>query len=448
MRDYQQTLDYIYSFVDFSLVRNLRYTPDKFNLQRMRDFAQALGNPQDQVRCIHVAGTKGKGSVCAMLASILKASGYRVGLYTSPHMVSFTERIQVDGKEISRDAFCKLIDSLTPAIEKNPNISTFEITTAAAFKYFAQMKVDISIIEVGLGGRLDATNIVIPVLSIITSISHDHTAILGKTFAKIANEKGGIIKEKIPVVCSSTKKSVRTVLNLIAKEKNAEIYFIQDYLTYKTINNTINGQEIKINIHNLPESIEPARVSNSNIFHLPLFGPHQTQNAATAFFASYILKNKGWKINESAIYEGFNTTNWPGRFEKISEFPSIIIDSAHNDDSIRNLIKTTKSVLNHKDLIWLFGASEDKNINGMFKALSTITESIHLTKSEHPRAASLKILRSIAEKWFKNVRVYESPEMAINLLTKEINKRQTIICAGSIFIAAAVRSIVLGKKNK
>lgn len=448
MRDYQQTLDYIYSFVDFSLVRNLRYTPGKFNLQRMRDFAQALGNPQDQVRCIHVAGTKGKGSVCAMLASILKAAGYRVGLYTSPHMVSFTERIQVDGEEISRDAFCKLIDSLTPAIEKNPNISTFEITTAAAFIYFAQMKVDISIIEVGLGGRLDATNIVIPELSIITSISHDHTAILGNTFAKIANEKGGIIKENIPVVCSSTKKSVQTVLNLIAKEKNAEIYFIQDYLTYKTINNTINGQEIKINIHNLPESNETTRVSNSYFFHLPLLGPHQTQNAATTLFASYILKNKGWKINESAIYIGFNTTNWPGRFEKISEFPSIIIDSAHNDDSIRNLIKTAKSVLNHEDLIWLFGASEDKNINGMFKALSTITESIHLTKSEHPRAASLQILRGIADKWFKNVRVYESPEMAINLLTKEINKRQTIICAGSIFIAAAVRSIVLGKKNK
>ena len=199
---YQDTLDYLYSFIDYSLQKTFRYSPEKFDLGRMRDFMAALGNPQNGYKILHVAGTKGKGSVSALCASALKESGARVGMYTSPHLQDYAERIQVDGNPIPHHDLVTLVEEIKPYISASPEITTFEITTALAFLYFARCKVSAAVMEVGLGGRLDATNVCTPEVTVITSISYDHTDLLGETLAEIAGEKGGIIKPNVPVVIS------------------------------------------------------------------------------------------------------------------------------------------------------------------------------------------------------------------------------------------------------
>ena len=197
-KTYSQALDYIYSFVDYSLTKNLRYSPEKFDLKRMRAFLGLLNNPQNNFKIIHVAGTKGKGSTAAMIASVLSAAGYKTGFYTSPHMIDFSERIRIGDKLIAHKEIADYVNQLEPIIRQVPELTTFEIITGMAFKYFSDQKVDFGVIEVGMGGRFDATNVVKPRISVITSISFDHTKVLGKTLKKIAFEKAGIIKRKYP----------------------------------------------------------------------------------------------------------------------------------------------------------------------------------------------------------------------------------------------------------
>ena len=222
VKTYSQALDYIYSFVDYSLTRNLRYSPEKFDLKRMRSFLELLDNPQQNYKVVHVAGTKGKGSTAAMIASILSASGYKTGFYTSPHMIDFSERIRIGDDLISHKEITDYVNLLEPAIKKVPELTTFEIITGMAFKYFSDNKVDFGVIEVGMGGRFDATNVVKPQISVITSISFDHTKVLGKTLKKIAFEKAGIIKENIPVIVSKQKSSPLNEIKKIARERKCE----------------------------------------------------------------------------------------------------------------------------------------------------------------------------------------------------------------------------------
>jgi len=239
---YQEALDFLYSFIDYSLKRNFRNAAEKFNLDRMRTFMHHLGDPQDDYRIIHVAGTKGKGSVSAYCASILTEEGYLTGLYTSPHMIEFTERIRINGEMIPKTDLVEIVEQIKPVTEKVPEITTFELTTALAFLYFSQKNVDYAILEVGLGGRLDATNIVSPIVSVITSISYDHTKILGNTLSEIAGEKGGIIKPNIPVVVAPQKEEARRKLEAIARERNAPMIQVgRDYL-YAADSHNMDGQ--------------------------------------------------------------------------------------------------------------------------------------------------------------------------------------------------------------
>jgi len=219
---YQECLDYLYSFVDYSLTRNLRYAEEKFDLGRMRTFMGRLGNPQEAYPVIHVAGTKGKGSTAAMVASALQAAGYRVGFYTSPHLEEFCERIQINRQLISHADLVRIVDQVKPVVAEIEQLTTFELTTAAAFLYFAEQKVDVAVIEVGLGGRLDATNVVKPVVSVITSLSLDHTKVLGDTLAKIAFEKAGIIKPGRPVVMAPQREEARLVVERVAIERETK----------------------------------------------------------------------------------------------------------------------------------------------------------------------------------------------------------------------------------
>src|SRR5688572_28721171 len=287
---YNQALDYLYSFVDYSLKHSSELAKADFNLDRMFALMESMGNPQKKYPIIHVAGTKGKGSVSALCASALKSAGYKTGLYTSPHLLDFVERIQIDGEPISHEQLVELVEDIKPHVAKIEKLTTFEITTALALLAFAKYGANAAVFEVGLGGRLDATNIVTPNVSVITSLSYDHTAVLGNTLALIAGEKAGIIKENVPVVSSPQKDEALEVLERVAKERNSELTLVGKDIKFEFLVSSLDGQELTID--NRPWTAVNGPSSTVNL-KIPLLGSHQIENAATAYTA---LKTSGIQI--------------------------------------------------------------------------------------------------------------------------------------------------------
>jgi len=441
-QSYQESLDFIYSFVDFSMKRHVDDSHHFFKLDRMRKFAELLDNPQDNYPSIHVTGTKGKGSVASLCASALQAAGYKVGLYTSPHLQEFTERIQINGMEIDKAELVALVNRVRPLTQQVPEITTFELTTALGFLYFAEQQVDIAVIEVGLGGRLDATNIINPLVSVITPISYDHRAVLGDTLTEIAYEKGGIIKPGKPVVLSPQQPEAEKELLRIAAEREAPITQVEKAYTYTEVAHNLDGQEMIItrrltNNANAPLSLaaEPLRL------HLPLLGMHQVQNAATAFAALDIIAQNGIMLTPQAVAQGFAQVTWSARFEILRKEPPLVIDSAHNGDSMRRLRQTLDEYFPGRAFILIFGASADKELDDMFREILPRVESVITTQSVHPRAADPQGLAQRIGQYNVPVQAINPAEAALSKALELAGSEKGIIVAGSIFIAAAIRSI-------
>jgi dihydrofolate synthase/folylpolyglutamate synthase len=441
--EYQAALDYIYQFVDFSMTKGQVFTPDTFDLSRMKALLDALDNPQLKYPVIHIAGSKGKGSTAAMIASVLRASGYSVGLYTSPHMIDFNERIQINGVPISHPSFVSLLEKYKPVIESVEQITTFEVATALAFQYFANAGVDIAVIEVGLGGRLDATNLVQPLLTVITSISLDHTAILGDTLEKIAFEKGGIIKPGIPVVLAHQCDSVLKNLKLLAVERGSPILSVDEMLQMNQKKTDIYGQQIVVHYQpGIPSKLKLNQEDCIQIW-LPLVGKHQMENASTAFLALVWMAANGYSISIEMLLRGFQETDWPGRFEVVSKKPLVIVDSAHNPDSAQRLSQTIQELLPGKKICMIFGASEDKDVEKMISAFRGTINYFIFTESTHPRAMAVGQLEKIG----KNLDVHSESSLPIELVVSKICSTLPIdevcIATGSVFIAAAVKEEML-----
>jgi dihydrofolate synthase/folylpolyglutamate synthase len=440
-KDYQNNLDFLYSFVDYSLTRQLRYSPDKFNLTRMCLLLELMGNPHRQYPVVHVAGTKGKGSTSAMIANSLKEAGYKVGLYTSPHLHDYCERIQIDGQPITHAELGIEINKIRPLLEQVKEITTFEITTAIGFNYFFERSIDIAVVEVGLGGRLDATNLVDPLVTVITSLSFDHMNILGDTIENIASEKGGIIKTGRPVIVAPQRfLEAETVLEEIASERNSPIEFVSRKYELVPESHSMNSQTFS-----LTEKVLPY---NSTRFTLPLLGFHQIENAATAYTTLKRLRDLSIKISEENIRDGLAKVSWACRFEKISAKPFFIVDSAHNTDSAEKLSRTIKEYLNKKRIILLFGASEDKDITGMFLHLLPVASEAIMTKSTHPRATEPAELERFAKDFSVSIYSTESVETAVDMAIAHSDENSVVIATGSIFIAAAVKEIVQKLENR
>lgn len=444
---YKESLDFLYSFIDFSLKRNLRYSPDKFNLNRMHDFMALLGNPQEDYKIIHVAGTKGKGSVSSLCANVLVAQGYKTGLYTSPHMSNFSERIQVNGENISKKDLIDIVDSFRVLIDKVPEITTFELTTALAFVNFSRRNVDFAVIEVGLGGRLDATNIVNPIVSVITSISYDHMSILGNTLSEIAGEKGGIIKPHTPVVVSPQKKETQLKLTEIADEKNAPIIQVgRDYL-YAADSHNLDGQSFYVwTPDEQPLTDKFIESGGRDVwsplrFHIPLVGLHQVENAATAYAALKTVEKLGVKIDQSSYEKGFSTVKWPGRMEILHTHPTLIIDSAHNRYSAMRLHQAMDDYFPGLPILLVFGASEDKDIDGMFEELLPRMWRIIATQSTHPRSMEAETLVEMAQKFGRLAQAVVPIEDALSTAIQEAGQEAVVLVTGSVFVAAAAREI-------
>jgi len=444
---YQEALDYIYKFIDYSMTRNLRYSEDKFNLNRMHRFMELFDNPHKKYPVIHVAGTKGKGSTSALIARALFEEGYKVGFYTSPHLHDFCERIQVDFAPLEHQEMVEIVESLKPKIAIVEEITTFELMTAMAFLYFEQKKVDFAVVEVGLGGRLDATNVVSPLVSVITSLSLDHMNVLGDTLAKIAFEKGGIIKENTPVVVSPQKDEALIILKKIAEERNSKLYQVgKDYL-YAQAAKSLNGQNFfvwpKEDQHSVNDFIESAGREDWEPTKLliPLLGFHQVQNAATAYTALMVLRQTGIKISDESIRKGFEHVEWPGRFEILNRRPFVVIDSAHNRESALRLRNAIDDYFPGIPVILVFGASEDKDIDGMLVELLPRVKMVITTKSIHPRAISPEGLVDKANQMGVRAIPTQSLEEAFDKALELAGKENLILITGSIFVAGGMRDV-------
>ena len=430
--NYQAALDYLYSFVDFSLTHQQNLAPENFDLSRMRALMTVLRNPEQRYKTIHVAGTKGKGSVSAFCASALREAGYKTGLYTSPHLKDFEERIQINGQSISQSDLVEIVEAIKPYVAAIPRLTTFEITTALAFWHFARQGVEIAVIEVGLGGRLDATNVITPLVSVITSISRDHTYVLGDTLSEIATEKGGIIKPGIPVVLAPQREEPRQKLVEIAAERGSPLTQVGRDYKFSIKSRTLNGQ-----VFSLWKSDE---TRNPALLEIPLLGDHQAENAATAYVTLQTIKNAGVEISEGALRQGLAETVWPGRFEILQREPPVIIDSAHNAYSARVLQNTLDQYYPDRPYVLIVGFSADKEIDKMVKTWLPRAQHIIATHSGHPRAMPPAELAEEIRN-FTAIPVTATPDAATALTTAlEIaGVDQLIITAGSVFIAASVR---------
>jgi dihydrofolate synthase/folylpolyglutamate synthase len=437
---YRDALEYLYSFVDFSLQKAVTYSPERFKLERMQALVALLGNPQYKYPAIHVAGTKGKGSVSILCTNALIETGYKVGLYTSPHLDDYSERIQVNNEFIPHADLTALVDEIKPYVAAIPELTTFEITTALAFLYFARQKVDVAVIEVGLGGRLDATNVIIPKVCVITSLSYDHTLLLGDTLSQIAGEKAGIIKTGVPVVNSPQDDEARLVIERIAAEHSSPLLQVGKDLLFEQVSHSLKGQTLRVWS---PDD----NIYSSTVLSIPLLGAHQAVNAATAYATLRVFEQKGIEITEKAIKNGFANTFWPGRFEIVQHSPPVILDCAHNRDSAYKLRLTINEYYPGQSVVLIFGASEDKDIEGMFIELMPLVKELITVRSFHPRAIDPDKLVEMGKRFGHPIHCVDHIPEAIDKALKLIDQDQIVLITGSIFVVAEARKYWEHKAN-
>ncbi|MBK9570029.1 MAG: bifunctional folylpolyglutamate synthase/dihydrofolate synthase [Chitinophagaceae bacterium] len=428
---YQQTIDYLFSRLPmFSRIGAAAYKADLLNTIRL---CKALDNPQHNFKSIHIAGTNGKGSVSHMLAAILQTAGYKTGLYTSPHLKDFRERIKINGEMIPEDFVISFTKKIMPLIEEIEP-SFFEITVAMAFDYFADQKIDIAVIETGLGGRLDSTNIITPELSIITNIGLDHMNLLGESLEKIALEKAGIIKEGVPVIIGEVLPETEVVFKPVALERNAALTIASQ---------TRQVRDWHWEKHELIVEVADDHHPDHKIYHLDLPGIYQTKNLLTVLECCSKLQEQGWVMDEKIIQQGLKKTKkltgLHGRWEIIHTSPKVILDVAHNADGIRQLVLQSE-VTEHNQLHIVLGMVKDKEIETVL-ALLPSNARYYFTKAQIPRALPETELKEKAA--LLNLKGDSFPEVnkALHNAMQQAHPDDLIIVCGSIFLVGEVEPL-------
>ena len=433
LETYSDAVDYLYSFVNWEIERHVRYAPETMTLERPRTALAALGDPQQRYPTVHVTGTKGKGSVSAMCAAAFQASELKTGFYSSPHLQDFRERFRIDNQLIAPDDFTALVNQLRPVIEAIPHMTWFEVTTVLAFLYFAQKKVDVAVIEVGLGGRLDATNVITPVVSVITSLSYDHTYLLGDTLASIAREKGGIIKPGVPVVSAPQPPEALEILTEIAAGRGASLTLVGDDWEYVPEATTWNGEQFRAGPIGQP----------LELYRTALAGEHQALNATVALAALDHARRAGIPVTPEGIRAGFEHVDWPGRLEIVNYSPVLVLDAAHNGESARRLATALGEMFPQHPRALIFGASADKDVLGMFKALLPLFDFLIAAQAVHPRALAPDAIESTARQARFTGPVYEIPDVqgALQRSVELVGPAGLICTTGSIFIVGEMRTV-------
>ena len=436
--EYRQALDKLLSLTDLERVSGRTQSGGRYNLDKIGLLLERLDNPHLKTPTVHITGTKGKGSTAAMITSVLAAQGYTPGLFTSPHLHTFRERIQLNGAPISESEFAALLEAVWPEVEAVNSkgslgeVTTFELLTAMAFLHFHR-HASFQVIEVGLGGRLDSTNLVQPQLSVITSISLDHTRILGDTLEKIAFEKAGIIKREAPVVTSPQKQEAMRVLQDVARKRDAPLIQAGD-----------ECQAIRVSHHLEGQTLDMVTPRGEFRLRIPLLGEHQVENAVTALVSLQVLNETGFTVSGDSISRGFDSMAWPCRMEVLSREPLLIADGAHNPYSAGILRKALEDYLTYRRLIYVVGLSNDKNVEGIVAELAQNAGLVIAAKSRHPRAVSPEEVAGLFAQHGVEAVAGNSVAGAVKLALSKAGEGDLIVAAGSLFVAAEAREEVLG----
>ena len=428
--NYSQAEEYLDSFVNYEQIPGISYAQPGYSLRHVEELLNRMGDPQLAARTIHIAGTKGKGSVAAMIAQVLSDSGYKTGLYTSPHLHTLRERISLDGSLISEADFAAAMAEVKPFIESMKQdtsfrqLTYFEALTALVFAYFKKKRLDFQVLEVGLGGRLDATNVARPVICIITPISLDHTQILGNSLEEIAREKAGIIKSGCWVVLSPQPEEAASVITDICREKEAKVVQVGKEITWYMIGGDLHHQSLVIE----------GRTGKYQV-SIPLLGDFQLENAAAAVAALEILASAGFAIPAADIARGLARVKWPGRFQILQQNPMVLVDGAHNVASMRRLVSNIKSYFSYKRIFLVFGTSCDKDIPGIINELVALSPQVIVTQTPHSRAAPLSTLAAEFGKRDIEPEIRETVAEAISRALYLADKTDIICVTGSLFVA-------------
>ena len=415
---YQEALTYIHS---------ISWRGSKPGLERISGMMEQLGNVQEDLKFIHIAGTNGKGSVSAMLSSVLTAAGYRTGLFISPYIMRFNERMQVNGMPISDEELAEIITEVQPVAESMAERPTeFEIITAAAFVWFARQKCDIVVLETGLGGRLDATNLISQnVCAVITNLGLDHTEYLGNTLGEIAGEKCGILKPGCPVVAYRSAPEAMKVIRARAKELECPVR-TADFGKIKALSADLQGQTFQYK--QFPELM------------VHLLGAHQLKNAAVALETVSVLRKAGWEIPDEAVVQGMDATRWPGRFEVLQDNPLVIVDGAHNPQGVESLIAAVKEYLPGQHIVCVTGVLADKDWKPMMDRLKTVVSDFVAVTPDSPRAlGNVRLARYLTDRehW---VSVADDVEKGLTgALERAKATGGMVLACGSLYMAADVR---------
>jgi dihydrofolate synthase / folylpolyglutamate synthase len=418
MRTYPDALDYLSQFINYERSQPQRYAPETLSLDRVNHLLDRLGRPDRAYRAIHIAGTKGKGSTAAMIESCLRAAGYRTGFYTSPHLHTFRERMRVNNEFIMREQFAQLVDEIEPHVAAVPGLTWFEIVTALAFLFFARSQIEVAVLEVGLGGRFDATNVVTPIVSVITSLSMDHMNLLGNSIEQIAFEKAGIIKRHVPVISAPQVPEALDIIRRVARVRGAELMVVpHPPAPSLEIKKTISGEgEAQLGVR--------------------LLGAHQLTNASVAVTALHIANQRGLVVSNEAVQRGLATVQWPGRLEVLSRDPLLVVDGAHNGDSAQKLAQALRDVFQVEKWTLIIGISADKDIPAILDELLPIAERVIVTRATNQRAANIDALGAqVVDRSYV-------PTLAASVadaLEIALHDQTPIIITGSLFTVADAR---------
>lgn len=452
--NYQEALQYLYSFSDFE--RSGKYTRDpEQNLPREARLLELLGNPQERYTTTLIAGTKGKGSTASTIEHVLRQAGVRTGLYTQPDLHTFRERMRVTGRLISEDEVAQLLPRVGAAVtqlQEQDNLGpfiTYEVATALAFLYFASRQVQHGVIEVGLGGRLDATNVLHPLVSVITSISYDHMQVLGNTLTQIATEKAGIIKQHGMVVTSAQVPEALMAIATIAQQRQARLVRVgssaEDAAQLEVRSGRVPALSYRYQLEQQYEDETRQRFTvwtpeqTYQGLEIPFAGTYQLENVTAAIATLEALRSQGINWNEANLREGLRTMRWSARIEVVGRQPTIVVDGAHNTDSMQKLLQTLRSSFHMQRLIVVLGVARDKDISGIVQALWNV-DSVVLTQAHNPRSASIEDLRNAFNNYAPDVKVYnENTSDAAMQHALTISGKDDVICAtGSLYLAAEV----------
>lgn len=449
--NYTTGLKWLYEHTDHERMRLVKYDDKTFSLDRMRRLLDLLGNPHKEVACVHVAGSKGKGSTCAMLASMLGSCGNAVGLYTSPHLVDLRERITINGHMVSYADMATLFQEIaavegdflaTRGVHAPPTF--FEIMTAAAFKYFADQAVDIAILETGLGGRLDCTTVCNPLVTAVTAISRDHMNWLGDELTDIASEKAGIFKADVPALTVNQDSEVEKTLRTAAEQTGTTLEVVGKDIefSYRFEANKELGPHTRVCLN--------TDVSKFEHLPVPLRGEHQALNCGLALAILDRLKGHGYTLADDKVIDGLAATSLPGRMESIWPRPHVILDGAHNAASMQALIKSLGAHVQYDSLVMIFGCGQDKDVDGMLEQIALGADKVIFTRARHnPRATEpTDLIKQFAEISGKMAQPAKNLDEALSLAARAVSREDLIVVTGSFYLVGEARKHFMEKLKR